>query len=307
MTLEQFLVRNNVKVASPSDDHYRQGWVHVCCPWCQDHGFHLGFPETGGGGRCFKCGKQSLAGTVGRLLGLPLPKALELLKDARLTRARTPYTAEQDPNAGIEMPPMPTGAETASKRNHPRHYAYLKKRGIDPHLAFDTMQCQCIGPVGEMPWSIVIPLHDPTGRRVSWQCRDITGLREKGKYKTAPGTPLTSLLYGLHLVPASQDRVIVVEGVTDVWAVGAGMSVATFGKDWSAAQVNLLADRFRKVVVLLDPDAMKQAMRLADALSVMGVQSTVVDLEKTFNGRFVDPGELDASAAGELVSFMFSI
>ena len=58
MTLTQLLERRNVPVAGPGQKNYRAGWVHVRCPHCDDTGFHLGFPDGGYGGRCFKCGQN---------------------------------------------------------------------------------------------------------------------------------------------------------------------------------------------------------------------------------------------------------
>ncbi len=67
-----------------------------------------------------------------------------------------------------------------------------------------------------------------------------------------------------------KDKVIVVEGVTDVWRLGKGKAVATFGINFTQRQLNILVKRkFKKIGILFDngQQAQEQADELKESLN----------------------------------------
>ena len=80
------------------------------------------------------------------------------------------------------------------------------------------------------------------------------------KYFTMPGMDKREILWNYDVARRS-DTVVVTEGVYDAARVGK-CAVATLGKYVSDKQVNLLQQYWRHIVILLDPDAGKEAARL---------------------------------------------
>ena len=125
---------------------------------------------------------------------------------------------------------------------------------------------------------------------IGWQARKITAVSKSSpKYMTMPGFKKSAWLYN-HDLAVNYRVVVVVEGVTDVWAVGPA-GVALLGKTMSLAQKDLLkswANKRGLCVLLLDPDAHASSASL------------LPDLRTLFAGRAVsvtlpdnkDPGDL---------------
>jgi len=108
------------------------------------------------------------------------------------------------------------------------------------------------------PWEIV-----------GYQGRVIGEVAKKQrKYLFSDGTHKSLVLYGLdQMPPAKSGPIIVCEGPTDVWRAGPG-AVALLGKSISDAQCKLIRSEHpgRDVVVMLDPEASKEALKVADRL-----------------------------------------
>jgi len=114
---------------------------------------------------------------------------------------------------------------------------------------------------------------------MSFQAMDVTG-KARVPYIDCPEdralVPNKQLLYGIDTVPG--DQVLIVEGVTDKWRIG-DSAVAMFTKNWTRAQILLLYDRARgkRVKVLLDMDALRDAEGLAKELTAMFRDVTFVE------------------------------
>jgi hypothetical protein len=131
------------------------------------------------------------------------------------------------------------------------------------------------------------------GAYVGWQARYVgqPPNRDVPKYVTMKGMRKGSFLYNLDRAK-SQPYVVVVEGVTDVWAIG-DCAVAAFGKTLSRAQQLLLAEYWsnKLVVLLFDPDADEATEKQSAILERSGNYSNVVTVTLR-DGR--DPGSYDA-------------
>jgi DNA primase len=166
---------------------------------------------------------------------------------------------------------------------------YLLGRDFDPDQIERDYQIVGTGPLGDYKHRIIVPIYRQ-GQLISYMGRDVTG-RVKKRYKNCPGEqqvfPAKSWLYGLDRC-WDRDRVLVVEGPTDVWRMGIG-AVATMGINWTWEQAALLAG-FKTVFLLFDPEdqAQEQARKLTEVLVLGGVDTEVVQL----NAGEQDPGSL---------------
>lgn len=122
---------------------------------------------------------------------------------------------------------------------------------------------------------LIFPIHDASGRHAGFGGR-VTGTGEP-KYLNSPDTPAfskTHLLYNLHRGKQAirrEDRVLVVEGYTDVVRVasaGINWVVAPLGTAFTTEQAALLRRFTRNVLLLYDSDraGLKATFRAADEL-----------------------------------------
>jgi DNA primase len=129
---------------------------------------------------------------------------------------------------------------------------------------------------------------------VSFQGRDITD-RHDLRYKGCPIEKSVMnykhILYGIDQCPGT--RVVVVEGIVDVWRLGDGFA-GSFGTSMTSFQTRLLT-RFDEVLFLFDgePEAQAKAREYASELASMGKYTEVMSL-----GEGKDPGDLNEKEAG---------
>jgi hypothetical protein len=181
---------------------------------------------------------------------------------------------------------------------------YLEGRRFNPDKLSRLWGLKGVGPLGLYRFRIIAPI-TYHGQVVSFQARDATD-RAELRYRACPkdqeARDHKECLYGLDAVPG--DRAVVTEGITDVWRLGPG-AVATFGVQFSLTQVALLQD-FSRVSVLFDsgkedPEAPKQARKLALMLNAFNVETETVELNA--GG---DPGKLDQKEADEIMRELLS-
>ena len=131
------------------------------------------------------------------------------------------------------------------------------------------------------------------GKVVHFTGRDITDKSEQ-RYLFCPDRialiPRRNLLYNLDNV---SKKIIIVEGVSDVWKLGSG-SVATFTTTWTKEQVlEICKLDLKAAFVLFDNEtrAQKSAQKLCDVLSLICRINHVerVELPDDIN----DPGEMN--------------
>jgi hypothetical protein len=271
----------------------------VLCPFCYDHGHHLYFNHRW-------LDKPFLANCYRGCLGGPSNRGRrgelrrKILSGAVLTArsAQAPATGTADPLADIDGPlPQVTFPGRAVPLNElpPDHHArsYLLGRGLDPDelcLRFGLSYCD-ESPNYIARGRIIVPIW-MDGRMVGWQGRwpaDLVKFDRRPKYYNVPQMPKRKMLYNVDCARLYR-TVVVVEGVTDAWAVG-GNAVAVFGKTLSTNQRRLLVDCWGSghVVILLDGDAAEDAKVMAAELEpVMPGKVLVVDLPAS-----LDPGSMD--------------
>lgn len=252
---------DDLKIAYRAEghEHCRPGWVQIDCPFCGLIGhFRMGYNLHAGYVNCWACGKHPLPAVVASLAQVSYGKAKDVLRGVENVRTAL---KEADVRGTLELP---VAASLMALRAV--HREYLVGRGFDPDEISRDWGVNGIGPVSGHKWRLFIPIVY-RGEMVSWTTRSISDRADR-RYRSAKASQEVlnhkHLLYGedhcLH-------GVIVHEGPIDVWRTGAG-AVATFGTDFTQAQVRRLA-RYAKRVVCFDnvPEAQLQANKLCDALS----------------------------------------
>lgn len=221
----------------------------------------------------YKCWRGCCSGTVQKLLGKKLP----------MTTAPAPRPQRK---TGYIPPGELAPLESADPDSAAA--AYLSGRGFDyrelgrdfgfrqctagrtfAHGVFDTTGA-VVAPVtfsgGMVGWQARLPydpdkLDDEACRALGFAWNTAKGkFVRPPKYFTMPGMDKREMLWNFDNARMS-DTVVVTEGVFDAARVGR-CAVATFGKSVSDVQVGLLQQYWRHVVLLLDPDAAKEAARL---------------------------------------------
>jgi hypothetical protein len=233
--------------------------------------------------RCFRCE------SVGRIENLIRSKYV-VNPDAMKVKPRRPVCLE-------------CGDLVKLDTLEPQHRAlkYLVARGFDPQEVQDIFGCRyCVdgpgfgqresgAPKYVLSNTLVFPvwMH---GQLKGWQSRllyspdkvsDAKALQlwgpENGKpwrpskYWTAPGMAKSEVVFNLDMA-AKHDIGVVCEGVFDAMKTGVN-GMAIFGKSISDIQVRLIADRFSRVVVILDPDAQDRQNYAVAALRSAGTQA----------------------------------
>ena len=284
--LLQILQQAGVPYRLPPDKYVRAGWVGIPCPKCApDSGkFRLGIELDSGRSHCWVCGSFYTPEILALVLRKSQREVHELI--GKLPRHRV---AEPTERHGVLTPPAGIGDLSAG------HRAYLIGRGLDPDEISRVWGVRGIGHAPRLKWRLYIPIHNRTGRVVSWTTRSIAPETER-RYWAADESEEEvyhkSLLYGAHL---ARHVIIIVEGPIDAWAIGPG-AVATCGVGFTAQQKALMADYPVRVVLFdAEPDAQRRAEALCEDLCLIPGRTENLLLE-TGN----DPADADRAEVAEI-------
>jgi 5S rRNA maturation endonuclease (ribonuclease M5) len=270
-------------------------WIQLKCPSCYAGDGKFGLGWQGKIFTCFRCGRIDRVDVVSALLDTPRADTFKII--SKYTVGKTPPSRHFDHTLTIldhkDRVKMPYSAVKMADR----HRAYLEKRHFDPEALELEWGLLGTGPVGPFANRIIIPITDPLTKTVCcFQGRDITG-KSPNKYKSCLDNeaviPIKSCLYGLDRVVG--DSVVVTEGPTKVWRLGAG-SVCTFGATVTNVQVKLLK-QFQRVFLLFDEDEAGQegAKKVGKELAVFGMNTVLV------TAGIEDVAELSSRDAAELM------
>lgn len=271
-----------------------EGWVNINCPFCDDQSNHLGvFIRRPRKIKCWRCGEHNL------------PELLSYFSDKNIKYLYKEYKAEGEEeivHQKKEKPVIPIEKirkefeENCTRASNEIYANYLRKRNFRPAEIFRDWKVQGGTQMGEYRYRLMIPVYH-NGEIVSFQARDITG-KQDPKYITCHGTNIKNYLYGLDYV--QRDRVIITEGVTDVWRLGKGIAIATFGIEYVSKQIELIVKKdFKYVTVFFDsePQAQRAASKLINHLELFGIHST-----NFIMGDERDPADLSEEEAEEVIS-----
>jgi len=257
------------------------GWVEIQCPfpYCSDPSNHLGINLESGYFHCWVCGEKGfIAKLVKTITNLSYSEANRIIAEF----SDGTFLIEKQETEKIHSNIIPKEATIELPQ---LHIDYLKSRNFDPikiQQQYKIMACYTAGPYA---YRIIIPIIID-GEIVNFTGRDATG-KQKNKYKNCPNSiailPMKECLYNIDSV---KDKVIICEGVTDVWRIGQG-SIATMGVEYATAQLAILSRKDPKeIYILYDSDATKGAEKLASAVSTFCSKVEILELETG------DPGDM---------------
>ncbi len=287
MNLTTFLEKYDVPYSTTSK-HSRLGWLQVSCPRCHSDRWHCGIKETLDRSSCYLCGGWNVAKLLRELTQASWQEINELLGQRAFIRSE----AEQVP-LGVYTPPTNLVGITECDAVH----AYVLERGLDPDYLESVWDIRATGPFSNYPFRLFIPIHK--GKRiVSWTARAACG--QEPRYQTASAMQKSfdekKMLFGNQFI---REAAIIVEGPLSAINVGRG-AVATLGVAYTQAQVNLMADIWRRIIVFdNEPKAQARARQLADQLAVFPGETFVVNLDAD------DPGSASRTEVRQLRDFAF--
>lgn len=291
----------SVDYVTEGHKHTRPGWINTECPWCEGNiGYHLGWNVTDGYFHCWRCGGHHTIKTLALLLHLSEKETKRILQNYG---GRLPATKESVVKVQRKAFKLPSNLSPLL----PSHRMYLKERGFEPETLIKKWKLQSTGPISILDninynHRIFIPIVW-NGKVVSFTTRDVTECHPL-KYISCPKSRELichkEILYGLQ--DEWHDFGICVEGPTDVWRLG-NIAFATFGIQYTLAQVRVMAKTFRRIAVLYDndPQATIQADKLVAELRFRGVEAFRIECIEAS-----DPGNMSQKEADYLVKQMLS-
>jgi len=283
MTVQEFLQQHGIDYREGgSHRHVRAGWIGIDCPRCgQGTGkFHAGIELSTGRAACWKCGGFNSMNLLAEAAGINW-HAVQKTRISFLASVDAPRI-DCLTGRGLEYPKGLTSLQKP-------HRAYLKRRGFDPVSIETLWGTRSTGPLSPLAWRIWIPI-ELDGRVVSWTTRAI-GDRSPRYLSASPEQELVNhktVLYGEDL---AGHAILVVEGPTDVWAVGPG-AVATLGLKVTPQQIERMGNHTIRAICY-DVDARRQAETLADVLQQYPGETHVVELESGSDPADADPAEIE--------------
>jgi DNA primase len=252
--------------------------VSGMCPFCHEDrsDLRLYVSVEKGRGICFHCNQGfNSVKFVMAAEGCGWQRAVKILSDDDDDYER--FKEETEPDERAIFPPMkPLGLDGL---------AYLAGRGISEEaikhfrLMFCNANTMIKGRVFYTKNRVIIPIHDITGKAVSWQGRDITG--RALRYLFPPGFEGAGYLFNAWSISTNAEYLILSEGVFDVfgwWDAGFKNVAATFGKKISEAQMDMI--RYLKpksIFIAWDSDAMWENYEFFEKFSYL-FKIKIVDL-----------------------------
>lgn len=277
-----------IQYVTEGHKHCQPGWIQISCPFCTGNpGWHLGYSENGDFFNCWRCGFHTNKEVIRTTAVTSWEKTHEIFMEYQTHRSGKTKSREYRHAKKLKLPP---GCSALT----PRHMSYLQRRGFDPYRIMSEWDILGTGPVGDYKHRIIAPIYY-NNRLVSYQGRDITD-KSSLKYKACKIEDEVihhkHILYGLD--KATGPNCILVEGIVDVWRLGAG-AVAGFGIKMKTSQLAILIERFRKVYVMFDddPQAKKEAEKIAFDLAMTGIDCEICIIEG-------DPGDMNQKKADKI-------
>jgi len=266
-----------IEYKQSGNHHARQGWIQLCCPFCSDNSFHLGYNIEKGYFNCYRCGSLKIKKVLEELTKQPLHKLI--------SKYSNPSKKEDKLSQDIRNSDFRCSLPPLTKDIGKPHILYLLSRKIDLK-AVSVWNLMGIGNIGPYRNRIVAPIYsleDDEGLELEcWLTRDITN-RSPYRYLNCPDklakTPLKQTIYGQWLYPTNHD-IIIVEGIVDAWRLGAG-AIALYGTAYTHQQINLLK-KYRNKYIMLDMDeaGKKASEKLANDLSAYDGDVEIISYDK---------------------------
>jgi DNA primase len=266
-----------------------KGWENFFCPYHENgsRGYKAGFNLAGGYVSCWSCGWHPIENIVSELLSISFYEARKLLQEYDTESRIIQKVKKKGLAKNIQLP----GNEIVKGS---KAWNYLVKRNFDPEYLMKEYKIKDGGITGQWSFRIIIPIFYGN-KIVSYQGRSLYS-KEKCKeldilrYHTLdiPSSVIDAKRILYNLDNCLEDWAILEEGATDVWRLGPKNVCATLGTEMSEEQIILLANRFKKIILLFDNEkpAQDRAKKYGERLAGLGVEVEI------FNSEFEhDPGD----------------
>jgi len=273
-------VLDALRISNDFSDADGNGWKSTRCCYCNDHGRHLGININSGAVNCFRCGTHFLAETLQKLTGVSRSEVISLIKE------NNKGGIQSIGRLNISSVKPLTFKDSGSLNRQDKRY--LIDRGFDPEVIVKEWDVKGSTNIGRFAYRLIIPIYFQK-KMVAFQGRDVTE-QARLRYKSSSskiegGMDVKSTLYGYDKLDC--DRVLVVEGPTDVWRLGPG-AAATYGTEFTPEQVFLIS-QFSNRFIMFDsaPEAQMLAVKLTEELSIYSGSTELITFDNTDSK---DPG-----------------
>jgi DNA primase len=260
LDIESFFSEHDIETSNRGKN-VGKDWIGIDCPFCGGSGFHGGVNRDHKGFSCWQCGETAdPIKLVRELLDMQTHEAIRALEPFASNRPVKKEVKQHKATGKVNRIIVPGYTLTDVGKN------YLINRNFNPDMVVRDFYVQETGPAGDYKYRIMIPVI-MNKQIVTFQGRDYTGKQEQ-RYKALPNersiVPIKESVYNIDTV---DDKVLILEGPTDVWRMGAG-SICLCGVKYSQAQINALMNRgIKKAVVMFDAAASREADLLAIQLT----------------------------------------
>jgi hypothetical protein len=259
--------------------------TRFCCPYChskigkEDINFHLYVNTSNGKYFCQRCETKGHVSKMWK--GEVASHKTEKKEPRALVLARLLEFGADESKEDVEESGWPDDYVPVYKFPNSQAVTYLSSRGIPFELAVE----RGLGfGTGKNKGRIIFPVFSNDKRRcVYWVARSYTNQDHddvctcwlcKRRYTNAVGKR-SVYLYGLAF--ARGEEVCIAEGAISALSCGPN-TVASFGKYVTPIQVDILCERFDRIQVALDPDAVDSSVNLMVKLLGRGKRVEYVKL-----------------------------
>lgn len=277
---------------SDSGKNIGQGFIGLeSCPFCEAPGYHFGIKMESNVGSCWVCGETASA-----------PKLVQQITELKWHEVYRFMNDYIDDDRWIPESPLP-GKEVLFPEDMGElpiaACNYLTSRNffpmeIEKKYKIKSTPGWSFLEIEDRKWCfnhrIIIPIVMEK-HLVSYTARSYVG--HDPKYMNAPIEagiiPVASCIYNIDTV---KDKVIIVEGPTDVWRMGTE-SIAMMGVKFTSEQIAYLGTKnIKEAFVLYDEGAEERARELSMALS-----SVIHTVKRITLNTKSDPGDLGVADA----------
>lgn len=277
-----------------SGKNIANGWLGIeSCPFCTGGGFHFGIRLNSNSGNCWVCGETGNAlKIVSAIAEVGYRESFEIIK--KFSSDTVDWITLPD-SVGKDVV-MPDGI--LPKLNK-KCIKYLESRRYNAEHIQSMYKIRCTDNystlyVEDREWDFSERILCPVYVNREVQCyvaRDYTGNKDP-KYMNSPVVASKmephSCIYNFDTL---RKKVIFVEGITDVWRLGAKVG-AFLGITFTQKQIALLVEKkIDEATVLFDSGAEKRANKLANALTAVIPKVRTAFIEED------DPGNMDQDEA----------
>jgi len=293
MDIIEFLEEHDIEYYTEGKN-ISPGWVGIQCPFCDDQSNHAGVSPDATKFSCWKCGESGkLYRLIAELIDVDNSTAWNIAKTIGQDTLGSTYVSSESTTASTLDRPVKGVLPKSSTSEFPKiHKRYIASRRFGLKHLKREYKIKAVHTIGRYRFRIIIP-YFLDGELINYIARDVTGRSEK-KYIACSNSkavlPIKSTFYNIDRVKRDA---IIVEGVTDVWAIGTG-AIAASGSLITNEQLVLLKEKgVKKAYLVFDEDAAEKVDRYANKLSAI-LDVEIVELE---NG---DPAEQEPQVIHEI-------